>query len=137
MKRLYIFTVLFFIIGGALFVNAQDLIILKDGNTIEAIVLEISPTEIRYKRLDHLDGPTIVIMAVDVLSIRYENGRTEIINTVTQPAITTPITSTLPAEVQVENQPDRNPRLNTIGATIEYQNISVFGFMSNPLTFGQ
>jgi len=63
-------------------VNTQDLIILKNGSTIEAKVLEISPTEIRYKRFDNLEGPTIVIMAADVLSIRYANGRMEIINSV-------------------------------------------------------
>jgi hypothetical protein len=59
-----------------------DLIILRDGNVIEARVMEIFPSEIRYKRFDHLDGPTIVILAANVLSIRYENGRVETINTV-------------------------------------------------------
>ena len=58
---------------------AQDLIIMRDGNVIEARVTEISPTEIRYKRYAHLDGPTIVIAASQVLSIRYENGTSEII----------------------------------------------------------
>jgi hypothetical protein len=65
---------------GICSVAAQDLIILKDGNIIESKVMEISPTEIRYKRFDHLDGPTIVIPAANVLSIRYENGTYEIIN---------------------------------------------------------
>jgi len=125
MKRFYIFTALFFIMGSAFSVNAQDLIILKDGNTIEAKVIEISPTEIRYKRFDHLDGPTVVIMAVNVLSIRYENGRTEVINTVTQP---TPIISTQPTTVQAATQPDRNPRFNTFGVTIGYLGVSNFGF---------
>jgi len=115
MKQFYIFAALFLLIGGVFSVNAQDLIILKDGNTIEAKVTEISPTEIRYKRFDHLDGPTIVIMAANVLSIRYENGRTEIINDVTQP-ITTP------------HQLDRNPRFNTLGLTVGYLGVSKFGF---------
>jgi len=61
---------------------SQDLIIMKNGNIIEAKILEISPSEIRYKRIEHLDGPTIVILAADVLSVRYENGRQEIINAV-------------------------------------------------------
>ena len=61
---------------------SQDLIIMKNGNLIEAKILEISPSEIRYKRINHLDGPTIVILAADVLSVRYENGRQEIINAV-------------------------------------------------------
>lgn len=61
-------------------VNAQDLVILKDGSVIEAKVTEITPTEIKYKRFNHLTGPVIVISKADVLSIRYENGTTEIIN---------------------------------------------------------
>jgi hypothetical protein len=74
------FLAVFLFIGGVFYINAQDMIILKDGNVIEAIVVEISPMEIRYKRFEHLDGPTIVIPAVNVLSIRYENGNYEIIN---------------------------------------------------------
>ena len=61
---------------------ALDLIVLKTGNIIEAKVMEISPAEIRYKRFDHLDGPTIVVPAADVLTIRYENGMVDIISPV-------------------------------------------------------
>ena len=81
MKRFCIF-ILFFL-SGIFSAVAQDLIILRNGSIIEARITEISPTEIRYKRFDHLDGPTIVILAADVLSIRYENGRVETINAVT------------------------------------------------------
>jgi len=109
--------------GGVFSVNAQDLIILRDGNIIEARVLEISPTEIRYRRFDHLDGPIIVIMAANVLSIRYENGRTEIINSVTQPATRTSNTASPPTPDLLS----KNPRLNTIGVTLGYQGVSAFG----------
>jgi hypothetical protein len=107
------------------------LIILKDGNTIEVKVIEISPTEIRYKRFDHLDGPTIVIMAVNVLSIRYENGRTEIINTITQPTTTTSNISTQSTTVQAANKSVYNPRFNTLGVTLGYLGVSKFGFSLN------
>ena len=83
--RVWIFAAVCLVIGGAIYVNAQDMIVLKDGNMIEAKVMEISPFEIRYKRFDHLDGPTIVIPAVNVLSIRYENGTYEIITAGTAP----------------------------------------------------
>jgi len=65
---------------GVFSVNAQDLIVLKDGNMIEAKVTEISATEIRYKPFNNLDGPTVVVPAANVMSIRYENGTTEVIN---------------------------------------------------------
>jgi len=79
MKHFFILAIVLFFAGGIISVNAQDLIILRNGNIIEAKVMEISPTEIRYKRLNNLNGPMIVIPADSVLSIRYENGITEVI----------------------------------------------------------
>ena len=79
MKQFCIFTAVF-LLAGICSVAAQDLIVLRNGTMIEAKVTEISPTEIRYKRFDNLDGPTIVIPVADVLSIKYENGTYEIFN---------------------------------------------------------
>jgi hypothetical protein len=70
-----------------------------------------------------LDGPTIVILAVDVLSIRYENGKTEIINASSQPITTIPSISILKNTDMIDNS-----RLNTIGATFGYQGVSTLGF---------
>jgi len=77
MKQFYFFAAVFLCAGGIFSANAQDLIILRDGSVIEAKVTEISPSEIRYKRYNYLDGPTIVIPVTNVLSIRYENGNVE------------------------------------------------------------
>jgi len=77
MKQFYFLAALFLFAGGIFSANAQDLIILRDGNVIESKVTEISPSEIRYKRHNNLDGPTIVIPVTNVLSIRYENGTVE------------------------------------------------------------
>ena len=84
--------------------NAQDLIILKDGNVIEARVTEISPSEIRYKRYAHLDGPTVVIPVSRVLSIRYENGMVEIFNAVAETK-----TETEPEQVQENLSQEKTP----------------------------
>jgi hypothetical protein len=84
-RKKWNFLVIFLLTGGVFYVNAQDMIVLKDGNMIEAKVLEIAPSEIRYKRFEQLDGPTIVIPAANVLSIKYENGTYEIINAGTAP----------------------------------------------------
>jgi len=82
MKKIYlaILPIALFFAGGVFAASAQDLIILRNGNIIEAKVTEISPTEIRYKRANHLDGPTVIVPVRDVLSIRYENGMTEVMN---------------------------------------------------------
>ena len=84
MKRLFFAAIVLFF-WNILPVDAQDLIILRDGNVIEAKVAEISPTEIRYRRFSHLNGPIIVIPRADVLSIKYENGTTEIMNPASTP----------------------------------------------------
>jgi len=59
-------------------VYAQDVITLRSGEQIKAKVTEISATEIRYKRFEHIDGPTMVILRADVFAINYENGTRDV-----------------------------------------------------------
>jgi len=87
MKPFFIFTAVFFLVGGLFSIFAQDVIILKNGDEIKAKVLEISSLEIKYKRFDNLEGPTVVIPAANVLMIQYENGTREIINAETRNSI--------------------------------------------------
>ena len=61
-------------------VNAQDVITLRNAGHIRARVTEITPTEIRYKHFDNLDGPVITLSRSEVFAITYENGRREVIN---------------------------------------------------------
>lgn len=60
--------------------NAQDLITRKTGEDIQAKVLEISPTEVKYKRFDNQSGPTYILPVADILIIRYENGTKDLFN---------------------------------------------------------
>jgi hypothetical protein len=62
----------------------SDLIILRNGDRINAKVIEITTSEIKYKRFEHLDGPTIAIPRSEVFSITYENGKYEVIKAITQ-----------------------------------------------------
>lgn len=67
----------------ALFVStlsAQDRIVLKNGNTLEAKVQEIQVSEIKYKRFDNLNGPVYSLLKSDVFLIMYENGTKEVIS---------------------------------------------------------
>lgn len=59
-------------------ISAQDVIINNTGDEIQAKVLEITSSEIKYKRYDNLDGPTITIAKSEVLLIKYENGTKEV-----------------------------------------------------------
>ena len=58
------------------YLNIND----KNGNEIYGKVAEISSTEIKYKRCDNIEGPTIIINKSDVAKIKYTNGTTELIN---------------------------------------------------------
>jgi hypothetical protein len=80
LKKRIILAVAFVFSGWLSAASAQDMIIMKNGNTISAKVMEIYPNEIRYKRFDNLDGPMIIIPSSGVLSINYKNGTIDIIN---------------------------------------------------------
>jgi hypothetical protein len=71
MKPFLIFT--FFLFIGT-FGFSQDVILKKNGKKIEAKVLEVSSTQIKYKREDQLDGPLRTIPVYDVKEIIYEDG---------------------------------------------------------------
>lgn len=51
-----------------------DLIILKSGDEISGRVTELGLTEIKYKKCDNLNGPTVTIRKEDVFIIKYANG---------------------------------------------------------------
>ena len=76
MKKL-IFTVIAVMLFGV-FVQAQDLITKRSGEDIQAKILEVNQTEIKYKKFDNQDGPTFTISKSDVLMVRYENGTNEV-----------------------------------------------------------
>lgn len=57
--------------------NAQDVIVRNDGSTITSKVLEVSSTEIKYKKFSNPTGPTYSISKTDVNYINYENGDRE------------------------------------------------------------
>ncbi len=53
---------------------AQDIIVQKDGSTIQAKVLKVSQSEVEYKKFGNLEGPTYTISTKDLQCINYENG---------------------------------------------------------------
>lgn len=57
---------------------SQDLITTKKGEDIQAKVLEINTSQVKYKKTDNLEGPTYTILKSDVLMIRYANGSKDI-----------------------------------------------------------
>ena len=61
-----------------LFARAQDLIVLRSGDEIEAKVEEVATDVIKYKKFDNLTGPSYSIEKYKVFMIRYENGSKDV-----------------------------------------------------------
>ena len=76
MKRtlLSLLTILFTITS----LQAQDIITKRTGEKVEAKVLEISTTDIKYKRYSNLEGPSYIVPKAEVMLIQYENKTTEV-----------------------------------------------------------
>ncbi|RIJ41700.1 hypothetical protein [Pontibacter oryzae] len=78
---------------------AQDIIMKRSGEKIEAKVLEITPTEVKYKRHASPDGPVYTVLKNDISVIQYADNTSESfeITDVAQPIATTqPIESSTP-----------------------------------------
>ena len=78
---------------------AQDIIITTDAQKIEAKILEVSKSEIRYKEKDNLDGPTFVLGTDEINSIIYSNGKVVFYNqqSAEKPKQEKPVEAVLPA----------------------------------------
>ena len=59
---------------------AQDVIITTDAKKIDAKILEVSKSEIKYKESDNLDGPLFILATSDINSIIYSNGKVVLYN---------------------------------------------------------
>ena len=76
---------------------AQDVIVKKDGSTVVCRIVEVSATEIVYKKWTDLQGSNYVMNRTDASVINYENGTRSEMNGTTEtpmtPSATTPPTS--------------------------------------------
>jgi len=61
-------------------VSAQDVIITLDAQKIDAKILEVSKTEIKYKEKNNLNGPTFILETKEISSVIYENGKVVLYN---------------------------------------------------------
>ena len=77
MKALRRLSTTLFLLCLAGMAMAQDVIVMKDQTTVMSKVLEISSTEIKYKKWDNQDGPTYSVLRSEVVSINYQNGEVE------------------------------------------------------------
>ncbi|MCQ2188523.1 MAG: hypothetical protein MJZ00_01210 [Paludibacteraceae bacterium] len=66
--------------------NAQDIILMRNGDEIQCKLLEISKNEVKYKRWTNQEGPTFTEKKDNIFMLKYENGEKEVIANQTQSA---------------------------------------------------
>lgn len=81
MKRLFYLCILI----GSIFISqtawAQDIIIKRNADEIEAIVKEIGINTVTYKRYSNPNGPDYTISKSEIFMIKYANGEKEVFTT--------------------------------------------------------
>ncbi|MGQ0828533.1 MAG: hypothetical protein ACT4ON_09080 [Bacteroidota bacterium] len=77
---------------------AQDTLIMTNGNIVPAKILEVSTEEVRYKRLDNLEGPVFITKTTEINKIKYQSGNTDIMNKPKAPVVTAPVDPNPPIE---------------------------------------
>jgi hypothetical protein len=56
---------------------SQDKLFYKDGRIEDVKVNEINKFEVKFKRMNNLEGPNFVSLKTELISIQYENGMVE------------------------------------------------------------
>ena len=69
---------------------AQDIITLKNGEDIQALVQEIGDVDVKYKKFDNLNGPNYTLKKSEIFIIRYANGSKDIFTI--EPTTSVPVT---------------------------------------------
>jgi Zn/Cd-binding protein ZinT len=62
------------------YVEECDILTMRNGDEIMVKVLEVGTSEIKYKKCDFPDGPTIIVRKSKVFSIKYSNGTKDVIS---------------------------------------------------------
>jgi hypothetical protein len=76
----YILLFILFICSSNI-IKAQDTLSTRYGESILVKVIEVGTSEVKYKKLDNLNGPIFSMLKSDLLMIKYENGTRVDLNT--------------------------------------------------------
>lgn len=76
--RSFVIPVAFFIVSANTDCISQDIITTKSGEDILAKVLEVNPSEIKYKKYGNDESPLYTILKSDLVMIRYDDGTKDI-----------------------------------------------------------
>ena len=110
MKKLYLFITLILLTLSSI---AQDIIVTNQSERIECKVIEISETQVSYKKHSNLNGPLFTMSAARVASIIFENGEVYTFNNV--PAETeqsNDYSNEVEAGLSWQNEPEVETQIN-------------------------
>lgn len=110
MKKLYLFITLSVLTLSSV---AQDIIVTNQSERIECKVIEISETQVSYKKHSNLNGPLFTMSAARVASIIFENGEVYTFNNV--PAETeqsNDYSNEVEAGLSWQNEPEVETQIN-------------------------
>lgn len=102
--------------------SAQDILVTAKAERIEALITEVSPTEIRYKKWNYQDGPTFVVSVNDLSAVIFKNGEVQVFNKKTAAATTTKQTT---AQTTTANNQEATPTTASTPAKKNVFNASV------------
>ena len=71
---------MFVFVASSLSVYGQDILVRKGGDVENVKVVEVTPTEVKYKKTSNLNGPVFVENRSRLICVRYENGETQKFN---------------------------------------------------------
>lgn len=71
-----------------------DMLLFRSGEEVSVKVLEIGTQEIKYKKCDNQQGPTISVLKSDVFMITYANGSKDVFKAESNPTTSNDNTST-------------------------------------------
>lgn len=78
MKKTIFMIIVACVLGASVY--AQDVITMTNGEEVKALVLEITQSEIKYKKFDNPNGPNYTLKKSEIFMIKYANGSKEVYN---------------------------------------------------------
>lgn len=95
-------------------IYSQDLIITKKSERIEAKVVEIGESTVKYKKWTYQEGPNYTILKSEISSILYQNGDVEVFTDNTDRSTQPSVQPAVPSRENPMNEEAVSPRQETI-----------------------
>ena len=138
MKKIIAFLFCLFTIGSF----AQDTIFKRSAEIILAKILEITPSEVKYKKFEFQDGPTYIEIKSKIQKIHFSNGMKETFEAVpeTKTAISISKNTDYYPEKPVESnkidvllKTKDKKIINLVGAAKDAKKMQYIGFAAIPI----